>query len=99
MRGLPAIVVVGLTLAAAGCDGTRIPAAATLATDPGEVAALDQGRTLYLSRCSGCHALIQPAAKSPREWPGEVALMAKRAKIDAAQRAAITAYLVRAAQR
>ncbi len=81
---------------AAGCGGARLPAAAELSRAPEEVAMLDQGRSLYVERCGTCHRLHSPASLSAEKWPGRVASMAKRAKIDAVQQELITAYLVKA---
>lgn len=60
--------------------------------------ALDAGRSSYLARCGSCHQLYAPSAQPPSAWPGVVEDMQARAKLDAAQRAEITDYLVTLAE-
>jgi hypothetical protein len=55
---------------------------------------LEQGRKLYLSRCGGCHQLIEPNSVAASKWPDEVAEMQERAKLETQQVDRIVAYLV-----
>ncbi|MCA9514077.1 MAG: hypothetical protein KC635_03975 [Myxococcales bacterium] len=55
---------------------------------------LDDGRALYVNRCSGCHALVPPKSRPPMAWPHEVALMSERAGLDDRERELVTRYVV-----
>lgn len=90
---LIALVALGM---ASGCGQSRIPEASRLTTDPGELSRLDRGRSLYLTRCGGCHALYEPAALLPAAWPDAVAVMRKRSQVSVEEQGFITHYLVTA---
>lgn len=49
-------------------------------------ASLAEGRQLFSAHCSQCHGYPDVNAKSEGEWPGIVDDMAKKAKLDAAQK-------------
>lgn len=55
---------------------------------------LEQGRSLYLSRCGACHQLIDPKSVAPSKWPHEVQEMQQRAKLTSEQVELISLYLV-----
>jgi len=55
---------------------------------------LENGRTLLLRKCGGCHRPPHPAEYRAAEWPKHVANMTERSKIDPKQRALIERYLV-----
>jgi hypothetical protein len=55
---------------------------------------LDQGRTLLVGKCSGCHAAPLPDAQPIARWPRELDDMGRRAKLDAQQRKLIEQYLI-----
>ena len=55
---------------------------------------LEEGRRLFIFRCSGCHTLPLPSAHSAAEWPGVIGEMAERAGLNAQQMSRITQYLV-----
>lgn len=57
---------------------------------------LEAGRTTLTTRCASCHQVYPVAKYSPAEWAGIVEKMAARAKLDAAQQAALLAYLTAA---
>ncbi len=59
-----------------------------------ELAQLEQGRTLLLAKCAGCHNTPLPRDHAPAEWPRYMDEMAPKAKLDAAQRALIEQYLI-----
>ena len=58
------------------------------------LADLEEGRTLLIRKCGGCHRTPLPGEQSALDWPGKVGDMAERSKIDARQRALIERYLV-----
>jgi cytochrome c5 len=66
------------------------------AKSPVPESALVEGHRLYTSRCSQCHDLEMLDSRSAGGWKDEVAGMAGRAKIDAAQQASIVQYIVAA---
>jgi cytochrome c5 len=86
MRGRT--VLLGTLALASGCAAPLVPH-----VQPADVerlagrypdvslAQLRRGRALYLSRCTTCHALIQPAAYSAAEWPKHVSEMSERAHL------------------
>jgi cytochrome c5 len=58
--------------------------------------ALVEGHRLYTTRCAQCHDLEMLDSRSAVGWKDEVAGMAGRAKIDAAQQATIVQYIAAA---
>ncbi|HEX2878100.1 MAG TPA: hypothetical protein VHO25_01060 [Polyangiaceae bacterium] len=60
---------------------------------------LEQGRSLYLSRCGSCHQVIDPKSVAPSKWPHEVEEMRERAKLDTQDVDQIVLYLVTIASR
>lgn len=59
---------------------------------------LEQGRTMYVRRCAGCHALHRPEEFAPEQWPRWVEDMTDDAKLTPEERAAIERYLVIASE-
>ncbi|HEY6728388.1 MAG TPA: hypothetical protein VI197_30465 [Polyangiaceae bacterium] len=45
------------------------------------LAELERGRTIYLSRCTSCHAPVVPSSFSAQRWPLEVKEMSARAHL------------------
>lgn len=72
------------------------PAFLSAAKTSTAAAVLEQGRTLYVSRCNQCHDLEMLDSRSPSAWKSEVSSMARRAKIDDAQQSLIMQYLTAA---
>ncbi len=60
---------------------------------------LNQGRSLYLSRCGSCHVLKRPAELAPEQWQVEVAEMRSKngVKLSDVEAQAIVRYLAIAA--
>jgi hypothetical protein len=90
-----------LLAASTGCGASPIPEpttedAARAATQwpKATQASLEQGRSLYIQSCAGCHPLHRPVEKSPAEWPSILDTMAPRAGLKDAQRQLIEHYLV-----
>jgi hypothetical protein len=50
-------------------------------------------RSLYVSRCAGCHEPYDPASASAGEWPGILRRMAPRAGLFGAERDRLLAWL------
>lgn len=44
----------------------------------------ERARSTYIARCAGCHPLPTPRAMSAEDWPGTMADMGRRSKLDAA---------------
>jgi mono/diheme cytochrome c family protein len=61
---------------------------------PAPLASLKIGRRLYISRCSDCHTLYNPAEYPHEEWPTIVRDMAENAEINEDQVREITRYVV-----
>ena len=64
-----------------------------------ELAELQRGRTLLVSKCSSCHRPPLPADQTVRAWPGKLGEMAERAHLDVAEQHLIEQYLVTMAAR
>ena len=56
---------------------------------------LEQGRQLYINKCSSCHMLVEPEKFNKAEWTGWVDRMAPKAKISAEEKALILAYVTK----
>jgi len=84
----------------AGC-GMSPPAATAIDASRAhvELADLQRGRSLLVSKCGGCHRTPQPAEYSGETWPGKLDEMTARANLDVVQRHLIEAYLVTMAAR
>ena len=63
------------------------------------LAELEQGRSLYVSRCGSCHTLKRPAELAPQQWDQEVREMREKngVKLSDAEAQAIVRYLTVAA--
>lgn len=100
------VLAVVLAGALAACGGSPFPepvAADTARATPlfpdVTLAELRQGRSLYLSRCGGCHALKRPQELPPEQWRVEVDEMRSKngVKLSDAEAQAIVRYLAVAA--
>jgi mono/diheme cytochrome c family protein len=63
------------------------------------LATLQQGRTIFVSRCIECHTLPPISSRTTMEWPKAVDKMATRASLKPAERQALIDYLQAAASR
>ena len=84
--------LLGLIVALPGCVSldTAAPQAGLPGTGP-----LAEGRAMYVGQCAKCHA-VEPVLKySHSEWAGIMPDMAERTKLNPAETAAVTAYVVR----
>ena len=97
-----AALVTGFALLISGCAGSKtIPTPTAKHVEyaghngyPASLPALKLGRKLYISRCSACHNLKEPASVSPADWPAEAGSMGEKANMNTDQIRAITQYLV-----
>jgi hypothetical protein len=76
-------------LALAGTMGARQNA---------DVATLDLGRKIYTTSCTECHVARRIADHSVEQWRHFIAIMAPRARLQPADRAALEAYVIVARQ-
>jgi len=100
---VPCAIALALALGACASTSVREPTArdATWARSrwPGTtVASLKEGRELYVSKCSGCHALHTPARVVAEGWPERFIEMARDAHLTIAERDLVAHYLLAAAQ-
>jgi cytochrome c5 len=86
--------------AAAGCvsaiphpESRDLPVAKARWSDA-TLSELEQGRSAYVSKCSGCHQLFVPGVRGPESWPLALDEMSARAKLGPGQRVQIERYLV-----
>lgn len=105
MKSGGCLVLLAATLLAA-CSGSALPeptvadASRGGAHFPGlTLGELQQGRSLYVSRCGSCHALKRPAELPPEQWQEEVSEMRTKngVKLSDAEAQAIVRYLAVAA--
>ena len=54
---------------------------------------LEDGRTLYLRKCGGCHRLYPPNKFSPERWQASMVEMSEKAGIGSEDRLKLEAYL------
>lgn len=91
-RGVLALAMAGLV---AGCGVSPPPATALDASRAHiELAELQRGRSLLVSKCGGCHRPPLPADHRGGSWPEKLDEMSPRAHLDVLQRHLIEAYLV-----
>jgi mono/diheme cytochrome c family protein len=64
--------------------------------DHADLATLNEGRRLFVSRCIECHTLPPHWHYSAKDWPGIVDSMAHRANLKRNERDAIVAYILAA---
>jgi hypothetical protein len=83
------------------CAGNAVPQPTAKSVEFAErngqntsLASLKHGRTLYVGRCSACHALHQPREFKAESWPQIVQGMASNAQLNVDQERDVTAYLV-----
>jgi cytochrome c1 len=69
------------------------PALLKTAGKEGAAAALEEGRSLYVNRCTECHELELLDSRTVSAWRDAVAGMARRANLDGGQQARIVEYL------
>jgi cytochrome c5 len=90
----------------AACGGSPIPQPTAADASRGAahfpdvtLSELEQGRSLYVSRCGSCHALKRPAELAPQQWEPEVTEMREKngVKLSDAEARAIVRYLTVAA--
>lgn len=94
---LVALLALGVAACGASVVPVPAPADAERAAARWADADLDQltaGRTLYVQKCSGCHTLVAPHARSPEAWPAMVDAMARRIRLGDPERDLITRYVV-----
>jgi mono/diheme cytochrome c family protein len=60
-----------------------------------DLAELQAGRKLYVSKCGGCHNLILPEKFTAVQWPAHVESMEKRSNITPDEIRLIIKYLVK----
>ena len=72
------------------------PAFVSLSKTTTPTAILEEGRKLYMTRCTQCHDLEMLDSRTLTGWKSEVSGMARRAKVDDAQQNTIVQYLAAA---
>ena len=93
-----ALAAFGLALGAGCAAALPRPSAETAARAQGRwpdstLEQLEQGRDVFASRCSGCHALPLPDSKSEAEWKKVLDEMAAEAKLTAGERVLVERFL------
>lgn len=94
-----ALAALGLTLGAGCAASLPRPSAATAARAQGRwpdssLAQLDQGRSVFVQRCSGCHALPLPDSRTEAEWKKVLDEMAADAKLTLDERVLVERFVL-----
>ena len=94
-------LVLGIAGALSGCGGMSPPSVSPLDASRVnlQLADLQNGRSLLMRKCGGCHRVPLPAEHSPHDWPAKLGEMSARAHVDDQQRQLIEQYLVTMATR
>ena len=61
-----------------------------------DISTLERGRKIYTTSCTECHVARPIAQRSVEQWIHMVGVMAPRARLKSADRAALQAYLIAA---
>ena len=95
------LCALGVAAGLAGGCGPGLPAAtpADATRAHVELAELQHGRSLVVSKCGGCHRPPLPSDAGSDAWPSKLDEMSARSHLDANQRRLIEAYLVTLATR
>ena len=103
IRRFGTLVCFCLVLALANCESTKFvppPVTSQMAVvgkkQPVDLAMLQTGRTLFVSRCIECHTLPVVSHYDAVAWPWLVDDMSARAGLKPAEREALVAYLLAA---
>ena len=96
---LIALAALGLTLGAGCAAALPRPSAATAARAQGRwpdssLAQLEQGRSVFAQRCSGCHALPLPDSHTEAEWKKVLDEMAAEAKLTDGERVLVERFVL-----
>jgi len=101
----PALLSLGVVVCLlAGCETTNFapppvtPQMAKTGRGQVDLATLEHGRKLFVSRCLECHVLPPVESRTAAKWPHTVDRMADRASLKPAERDAMVAYLQAAAK-
>jgi uncharacterized membrane protein len=91
--------VLGLALCAVGgcanLDET-VPPVAALAIRGMDTAQLEDGRMIYLRKCTHCHVAEPVRKHATTAWPGILAEMAPKARLTPEKEKAVLAYVLAA---
>ena len=63
-------------------------------TDAAHAALVEQGKGIYTTKCSRCHATKNVAAYTPARWEGILKNMIPKAKLNEAEAQQVTAYVM-----
>ncbi len=93
-------LVIVIALSAAACVRTTPPTASSADASRAhvELAQLQQGRSLLVTKCGNCPRPPMPRDHAADEWPLKLDEMSSRANLDGGQRHLIEQYLVTMAQ-
>jgi cytochrome c5 len=105
-----AITIVSLALLVFACSRkttntaqTTTPAPTTTETtatvNAEHAAMVEQGKTVYTTRCNRCHALKDVTAYTTTRWDGILKSMVPKAKLDSTQAQQVTAYVMENAKK
>ena len=89
-----ALVIIAISLAACVRSAPPPATAADASRAHIELAQLQEGRSLLVTKCGNCHRPPMPMEHAAAEWPEKLDEMSSRANLDTTQRHLIEQYLV-----
>jgi len=94
-----ALAALGLMLGAGCAASLPCPSAATATRAQGRwpdatLDQLEEGRAVFVQRCSGCHALPLPDSRTEAQWKKVLDEMAAEAKLTADQRVLVERFVL-----
>lgn len=75
------------------------PVTETAKTDAAHVALVEQGKGIFTTKCSKCHATKDVTAYTPTRWEGILKNMIPKAKLNEAEAQQVTAYVMEYAKK
>ena len=89
-------IAASAALVLGGCASLESIAPSVTPAMGSAAATLNEGRRIFTGPCAACHAPDPVASRPLAEWRIAVDRMAPRSKLDAAERAALLAYIAAA---
>lgn len=89
-RTLPYFIRVGTV-----SQDQAAPAVEQLAVDPSQISYLSQGRHIFVTKCTKCHAAMPIRNFAAADWTDDILpTMSKKAKLTVEETEALTEYIV-----
>ncbi|HEX2605757.1 MAG TPA: hypothetical protein VHK91_00195 [Flavisolibacter sp.] len=83
-----------LALLTFACSRKTVATSETPKVDEAHVALVAQGKTVYTTKCSRCHAAKDVTAYTQERWTGILKSMIPKAKLNETESQQVTAYVM-----